>query len=264
MKPKILVSGKNMPLVKDFVKHTHSYFTCLGCTDCYVDVYEHFKVFNPDLYVCFIESGNDDNLMQLKKIKCDDDYKNTPVVIVGTDDACRECEELKIDYSKLNIRRPISADNIALRIIKLLETLEEEKQVTQNNVEIVGEELEVPEKKHLLVVDDDRNVLKLLKASLSEDYEVTTMINGALVEKFLDTKKVDLIILDYEMPIETGAEVFRKLKMNDKYKNVPVCFLTGVAERSKIEEIMLLKPHGYLLKPINMEMLTSTIINLTS
>jgi len=222
-------------------------------------------VFKPDLYVCFIESGNDDNLVQLKKLKCDDDYKNTPIVVIGSDDACKEYEEMKTDYSKLNIRRPISADNIALRIIKLLETLEEEKQVIENPVEVVSEvTAEEAVKKHLLVVDDDRNVLKLLKASLSEKYEITTMINGVLIEKFLDTKKVDLIILDYEMPVETGAEIFRKLKTNDKYKHIPVCFLTGVAERSKIEEIMLLKPHGYLLKPINMEMLTSTIVNLTS
>lgn len=118
-------------------------------------------------------------------------------------------------------------------------------------------------KKHILVVDDDRTVLKMLKAALEEKYDVTTIANGILVEKFLKTKKADLIILDYEMPIETGADVFRKLKNNPETSHIPVCFLTGVTEREKIMEVMSLKPHGYLIKPIDMDMLTATISNLT-
>ena len=54
----------------------------------------------------------------------------------------------------------------------------------------------------------------------------------------------------------------RKLKENEDYARIPVCFLTGVSERSKVEEIMSLKPNGYLLKPIDMEMLMAAIANL--
>ena len=87
-------------------------------------------------------------------------------------------------------------------------------------------------------------------------------LNGLLVEKILATKPIDLIILDYEMPIMTGADVYRKLKESEEYAKIPVCFLTGVFERSKVEEIMSLKPNGYLLKPIDMEMLMAAIANL--
>lgn len=119
------------------------------------------------------------------------------------------------------------------------------------------------EKKHILVVDDDRTVLKMLKTALEDKYDVTTMANGLIVEKFLETKKVDLIILDYEMPVETGADVFRKLKKKTATSHIPVCFLTGVTERDKIMEIMALKPHGYLIKPMDIDMLLATISNLT-
>lgn len=119
------------------------------------------------------------------------------------------------------------------------------------------------EKKHILVVDDDRTILKMLKTALEDKYDVTTMANGLIVEKFLETKKVDLIILDYEMPVETGADVFRKLKKKPATSHIPVCFLTGVTERDKIMEIMALKPHGYLIKPMDMDMLLATISNLT-
>ena len=43
---------------------------------------------------------------------------------------------------------------------------------------------------------------------------ITAMLNGVMVEKFLNQNKVDLIILDYEMPVMTGAAIFRMMKEN--------------------------------------------------
>ncbi|MGN0604091.1 MAG: response regulator [Oscillospiraceae bacterium] len=77
--------------------------------------------------------------------------------------------------------------------------------------------------------------------------------------KFLETKTPDLVFLDYEMPVENGPEVFKKIKKMDSAMNVPVVFLTGIADREKITEVLALKPHGYLLKPINMERVNETI-----
>ncbi len=114
-------------------------------------------------------------------------------------------------------------------------------------------------KKHILVIDDDRAILKMLKAALSEQYDVTTTITGKIAEKFLETKNADLILLDYEMPGESGPEVLKKLRANDKSKDIPVVFLTGVADSERIRSVLELSPRGYMLKPINIERLTSTI-----
>ena len=168
------------------------------------------------------------------------------------------------NFADLTLVRPISSDNIVLSILRFIEE-EKVKAALANSEEKPPEEEPQPEpnkKKHILVVDDDRNVLKLLKNALEEKYEVTATLNGLLVEKILASKPIDLIILDYEMPIMTGADVYRKLKENADYAKIPVCFLTGVSERSKVEEIMSLKPNGYLLKPIDMEMLMAAIANL--
>ena len=40
-----------------------------------------------------------------------------------------------------------------------------------------------------------------------------------------------MVILDYEMPGLTGADIFRKLKVNEKTEKIPVCFLTGISLR---------------------------------
>lgn len=114
-------------------------------------------------------------------------------------------------------------------------------------------------KKHILVIDDDRAILKMLKAALSEQYDVTTTITGKIAEKFLETKNADLILLDYEMPGESGPDVLKKLRANEKSKNIPVVFLTGVADSARIKSVLELSPRGYMLKPINIERLISTI-----
>jgi len=80
-----------------------------------------------------------------------------------------------------------------------------------------------------------------------------------MAEKYLETKTADLILLDYEMPEESGAEVFRRLRLKLKAMKIPVIFLTGVADSEKIKEVLALKPQGYLLKPINMERLLASI-----
>mgnify|MGYP003293539831 CR=1 FL=1 len=95
--------------------------------------------------------------------------------------------------------------------------------------------------------------------ALEEKYNVTTMINGRMAERFLESKTCDLILLDYEMPIENGPEVFRELRMRENSKDIPIVFLTGVADTAKIAEVLRLKPQGYLLKPIEMERLFETI-----
>lgn len=117
-------------------------------------------------------------------------------------------------------------------------------------------------KRTILVIDDDRNILRLVKSALESQFNVTTMLNGDLIDKFFETKSVNLILLDYEMPGENGPSVFRRLRNMPNVKNTPIVFLTGVSERKKIEEVMSLKPQGYVLKPINMERLFAVIYKL--
>ncbi|MCM1495105.1 MAG: response regulator [Bacteroides sp.] len=202
----------------------------------------------------------------------------------------------------LIIRRPISMDNLVLQIMgyfdeknesqaKAVEqnaametkdaaviTKENEKEktavareneegktavlATDKEEERIAVATKKPERKHILVIDDDRIILKMLKTALSDTYDVTVMVSGVSAEKFLESSNIDLIILDYEMPGETGAEVFRRIKRNPKISHIPVCFLTGVSERGKIMEIMALRPRGYLLKPIDMDKLFAMAANL--
>lgn len=294
MKYKILVSGNNPALVTDFISHTETFFKSLSTTSCWRDVIGHFELFQPDAYVCFINSEHSSILPQLGELKRDAAYNGASIFLIcdaETHNALEKNPILMADADMI-IRRPISVDNLILRITRYFDEIKEAKMkaiaeeearkavIEAKAAEAIAREKEEEEaaiaaaiaakklenqgrRKNILVVDDDRVILKMLKTALSDNYDVTTMVNGLMVERFLESKNVDLVILDYEMPIETGADIFRKIKRNPRISHIPVCFLTGVSEREKIMEVMSLKPHGYLLKPIDMDMLTATVGNLT-
>ncbi|MCD7708273.1 MAG: response regulator, partial [Clostridiales bacterium] len=115
------------------------------------------------------------------------------------------------------------------------------------------------DRKHVLIVDDDSGVLKLLRGYLAERYDVATAISGKIALKFLESKKTDLVLLDYEMPGENGADVLKAIRSNPATQSLPVVFLTGLTDKDKIQEVLSLNPQGYLLKPIEMDRLASTI-----
>ena len=115
------------------------------------------------------------------------------------------------------------------------------------------------QRKHILVVDDAPMMLKTIKEQLHHEYDIATAVNGGIAMKFLEKKKTDLILLDFEMPGENGPAVLEKLRANEATKEIPVVFLTGVSDREKIQEALAMKPQGYLLKPIDRERLMDVI-----
>lgn len=269
MKYKILVHSKNISLIADFIQHSSTFFNAVSTSDYLPDVLNHFEFFNPDAFVCFMDNDPDRTLANLSALKKEAAYNGAPVFVVA-DSGTSDVVEAKLGFTvDVIIRRPVTQDNLTLRITRYFEEInaaKEKMKAAQAKVEADAKKAaeSANEKKHILIVDDDRTILKMLKTALSDKYDVTTMANGIVVDKFLETKDVDLIILDYEMPVETGADIFRKIKKMPKMANIPVCFLTGVSEREKILEVMSLKPHGYLLKPIDIDMLKATISDLTN
>ena len=66
--------------------------------------------------------------------------------------------------------------------------------------------------------------------------------------KVPEKEKVNLILLDYEMPIVDGPQVLQMLRQEPATANIPVVFLTGVGTREGVSRVMELKPDGYILK----------------
>ena len=114
-------------------------------------------------------------------------------------------------------------------------------------------------RKHILVIDDDPLMLKVIKDYLHENYEVAAAKSGSVAYKFLEKKSTDLILLDYEMPDEKGPDVLKKIREIPGRASIPVIFLTGVKDKERLVEIVKVKPQGYLNKPVERQALYDMI-----
>jgi len=88
------------------------------------------------------------------------------------------------------------------------------------------------QKKKVLVVDDERDIIKALMIRLQgAGYEVVTAFDGAQAIFVAHKEKPDLIILDIRMPAGDGFSVAEKLKHSTNTVSIPIIFLTGGPER---------------------------------
>lgn len=107
-------------------------------------------------------------------------------------------------------------------------------------------------KKKILVVDDEKDIVDILKYNLERenDFEVLTASNGKEALEAAESIP-DLILLDIMMPELNGFEVCKQLKYNPKTSRIPIIFLT--AKENEIDEILGFEigADDYINKPIS-------------
>lgn len=83
--------------------------------------------------------------------------------------------------------------------------------------------------KKLLIIDDDQEIKNLLNVFLKKTYTLSFAGNGADALAVLNAEKQlpDLILLDMEMPVMNGPEFRKSLKEVDKFKHIPIMYLTA-------------------------------------
>lgn len=273
MKYKVLLTGNNKTIINEFFTYLDFEFECISTSDRYDDIMSHMKYVQPDVFVYCLYQERSDDLKRFVNIERQISDRDVPLVIIGDADDCDEFIKIAPLLEPLVLQKPIATKDIATAITNLLQTRKRhrnpnsvyEEETLQNAKNMLSEAKDIKvktqedRKKHILIVDDDSRVLRLLQSYLTGRYELATAINGKVALKFLEKKETDLVLLDYEMPTENGPAVLEKIRANEKTKNLPVVFLTGVTEKNKIREVLALKPQGYLLKPVDMEKLSSTI-----
>jgi len=103
-------------------------------------------------------------------------------------------------------------------------------------------------KKTILVVDDEQVQLHAMDRWLNKTYNVLTEKSGTNAIALLSHYKVDMILLDYEMPVLSGLDVFQLLKSDPSTANIPVVFLTANDDSEIVKQVIYARPAGYLLK----------------
>ena len=116
----------------------------------------------------------------------------------------------------------------------------------------------------VLIVDDDRSVVKMLNVRLqAEGYRTELAVDGATALKLAEEYRPDVILLDLAMPTVTGADVLNELKASPCGRDLPVVIITAYPHM-----IEVVKGNdsvkGCFVKPFDMSKLVATIKEIVS
>ncbi len=278
MKYKALLAGKNNSIIDDFFVQMNDTFESVTTSTRYEDIIRHIKYFRPDIFVYCIHNEPRDTVSRMTSLKSRLTMEKIPFILIGLKEECDEFEKFAVSIADLIMSKPLNASAIQEQILKFIELYDPSAYSKQNLLSNVNRNIDYNQsnalvnnnddplstgepivRKHILVVDDNPLMLRSIKELLKNKYDIATAVNGKIALNFLKNKKTDLILLDYDMPEENGPAVLEKLRANNATKRIPVIFLTGITDQNKIHEALILKPQGYLLKPVDHEKLLTAI-----
>ncbi len=191
----------------------------------------------PRLIVLYLDAdlaSDTEFLVYLKDLVSE---KECSLFVVGTDDEMEEMEKtLPAEIVVDRLSRPLNVKDLAGRL---------DAEVARGTA--------AEARKKILIIDDDPTMLRMIKNLLSDKYHVYMANSGMNGITFLANNKVDLILLDYEMPIISGAKVLELIRSEAATQDIPVMFLTSKNNRESVMQVLALKPEKYLLKTMSPE-----------
>lgn len=105
----------------------------------------------------------------------------------------------------------------------------------------------------ILVVDDFSTMRRIVKNQLRElgFSDILEAEDGGAAFQILQSKSIDFVVTDWNMPGVTGLELLKKIRADEKYKSLPVLMVTAEAKREQIVEAAQSGVNGYVVKPFN-------------
>ena len=123
-------------------------------------------------------------------------------------------------------------------------------------------------KKKILIVDDEQDILTYLSTLLEDNgYNTVLAKNGEEALKQMEAALPDLITLDISMPGKSGVKFYRDMKVDDRWKHIPIIIITGVSEDFKkfiSSRQQVPPPEGYLSKPVEKEEILALVKKFTA
>lgn len=197
----------------------------------------------PSLMLLYLDQELERDFLIFLKDMINEDGKETLLYPIGSEDELSELYEILVpELTGGEFKRPINVNEIANVLDDALE-----------------KQSAAADRRKILVVDDDGTMLRTLKLWLSSKYRVYIANSGMAAVTFLAKNSVDLILLDYEMPVANGPTVLEMLRSEPQTKNIPVMFLTAKSDRDSVLSVVGLKPEKYLLKSMSSRELLANI-----
>ena len=105
----------------------------------------------------------------------------------------------------------------------------------------------------ILLIEDDLSTIELVSNFFeTKGYTVRGVITGAKGLEELNFNPPKLILLDIILPDESGFEICKKIKENERFRDLPVIYLTAVPKNQVNRKMKETKADGYILKPFDL------------
>ena len=115
-------------------------------------------------------------------------------------------------------------------------------------------------KEKILVVDDEEDILELVRFNLSrEGHEVLCAESGEKALEILKARPVDLMVLDLMLPGIDGFSVAKRVKNDPRLQHVPIVMLTAKGSETDVVTGLQLGAEDYITKPFSPRVLIARI-----
>jgi putative two-component system response regulator len=114
-------------------------------------------------------------------------------------------------------------------------------------------------KKTILAIDDDISILNIIRAVLEKTYDVSLAKNTDIAITILNSAKVDLILLDMNMPGINGMDFLRYLRNDNSHYHIPVIIVSAQGTADTIVEVKKMGAADFVVKPISPAILLEKI-----
>lgn len=292
MKYKVLLAGDSKKLINSFFMQMDFSFECMTSSVIFDDLKNHVTYFKPDIFIFCMRAETRDDIVTVASFHDVLERNDIPYAAIGDAVSLEYVSKMANGTPELSLKLPMSTSDIEDAVIRYIRehqarvalaedsplsnalsantssafeslaqidaAIDQAEKAPQENT-VLQRQPESPDRRRILVVDDATIIHKTIKGHLDNEFEVATAISGKIALRFLKTKEVSLILLDYEMPDMNGPAVLEELRKDDYLATIPVVFLTGINDVEKIKSALALKPQGYLLKPVDKTALINKI-----
>lgn len=117
--------------------------------------------------------------------------------------------------------------------------------------------------KTILIVDDEPNIVISLEYLMEkEGFTVIKAYDGQEALDYLQDSIPDLILLDVMMPNIHGFEVCKKVRCDDRLKDIPIIMLTAKGREAEMNKGLTLGANAYITKPFSTHDLVKRVTSL--
>ncbi len=120
---------------------------------------------------------------------------------------------------------------------------------------------------NVLVVDDSTIVRRVLKNVLNKYFEEPTLFeaeNGEIAMQIMKTEEINIILLDWNMPIMNGEEVVDAVRANKEWNKTRIIMATTEGGKDAVLKLIKKGVNGYMVKPFQEDSIFKTLDTVTA